>query len=274
MSEKDFEISRRKALAGLGVVGVASAGAGLGTTAYFSDEEPIDNNTITAGEFGLTVDPYNYKVDQDDESQHFDWNDDYNGEDDPGAFVGGSIGIGDAKPGDFYKFCWEITVEKNPGYVLVRAPSASINDVTGDNNPAADVNVNDLHDVESTGDLATLGETAAAEVKVYPPSSVQGNDPLSTVQYNTLNDLLDSLENGLVIASDDEDPLSIGPDEASYPHVIVCVYIWIGDKSEDKDEGITVDGSGIGNEIQGAKVSANLEFYAEQSRHNDNFGGD
>ena len=57
MSEKNaFELSRRKALASLGAVGVASAGAGLGTSAYFSDTESFENNTITAGELDLKVD--------------------------------------------------------------------------------------------------------------------------------------------------------------------------------------------------------------------------
>ncbi|ESS03601.1 MAG: SipW-cognate class signal peptide [uncultured archaeon A07HR67] len=49
-------LSRRKLLAGLGVVGVASAGAGLGTTAYFSDDEGFANNTLTAGELDLKLD--------------------------------------------------------------------------------------------------------------------------------------------------------------------------------------------------------------------------
>ena len=50
------ELSRRKVLAGLGAVGVASAGAGLGTTAFFSDSETFENNTLTAGELDLLVD--------------------------------------------------------------------------------------------------------------------------------------------------------------------------------------------------------------------------
>ena len=49
-------LSRRKLLAGLGVVGVASAGAGLGTTAYFSDDESFANNSLTAGELDLKLD--------------------------------------------------------------------------------------------------------------------------------------------------------------------------------------------------------------------------
>ena len=51
-----FGLSRRKLLAGLGAVGVASAGAGLGTTAYFSDTESFDGNTLTAGQLDLLVD--------------------------------------------------------------------------------------------------------------------------------------------------------------------------------------------------------------------------
>ncbi|MEF8807596.1 SipW-dependent-type signal peptide-containing protein [Natronomonas sp.] len=51
----DIELSRRKILAGIGAVGVASAGAGLGTTAYFSDRETFEGNTLTAGQLDLSV---------------------------------------------------------------------------------------------------------------------------------------------------------------------------------------------------------------------------
>ncbi|MDG5759186.1 SipW-dependent-type signal peptide-containing protein [Natronococcus sp. A-GB1] len=256
MSKKNLEISRRKALAGFGVVGVASAGAGLGTTAYFSDQEEFDENTITAGEFGLTVDPFGHEVLQDKEDQHIDWNTDA-GDTDDGAFISGEIGIGDAKPGDEYKFCWKVTVHDNPGYVLVRADN--IKDRDGSETDA-ELDADDLHDTE---DLATLGETADATVRVYQPGGPDAGS-LSVVDYNTLNDLLDSLDEGLVIASNDEDPLSIGPEPASFPYVVVCIYISVGRRK---------DGStSIGNEIQGAELSADLEFYAEQSRHNDEFG--
>jgi len=52
----NFDLSRRKLLAGLGAVGVASAGAGLGTTAYFNDTETFEGNTLTAGNLDLLVD--------------------------------------------------------------------------------------------------------------------------------------------------------------------------------------------------------------------------
>ncbi len=51
-----LKLSRRKALAGIGGIGVASAGAGLGTSAFFSDAESFDNNTLTAGELDLRID--------------------------------------------------------------------------------------------------------------------------------------------------------------------------------------------------------------------------
>lgn len=54
-NENTLSLSRRRVLAGIGAVGVASAGAGLGTTAYFSDNETLENNTLTAGELDLSV---------------------------------------------------------------------------------------------------------------------------------------------------------------------------------------------------------------------------
>jgi Ca-activated chloride channel family protein len=54
--DNKLRLSRRKALAGLGSIGVASAGAGLGTSAYFSDEESFTNNQLTAGELDLKLD--------------------------------------------------------------------------------------------------------------------------------------------------------------------------------------------------------------------------
>jgi len=54
--DRQFSVSRRKVLAGLGTIGIASAGAGLGTTAYFSDQETFQNNQLTAGTLDMLVD--------------------------------------------------------------------------------------------------------------------------------------------------------------------------------------------------------------------------
>ncbi len=55
-NNEKFAVSRRSVLAGIGAVGVASAGAGLGTTAYFSDQQSFEGNTITAGTLAIKVD--------------------------------------------------------------------------------------------------------------------------------------------------------------------------------------------------------------------------
>jgi predicted ribosomally synthesized peptide with SipW-like signal peptide len=61
MSEDDgtdgtFDLTRRRALAGLGTVGVASAATGAGTFALFSDTEASSDNTVQAGTLDLTAD--------------------------------------------------------------------------------------------------------------------------------------------------------------------------------------------------------------------------
>ncbi|MFB6104423.1 MAG: VWA domain-containing protein [Halobacteriaceae archaeon] len=62
-----YNLSRRRVLGGLGAVGLASAGAGLGTTALFSDTESFDGNVLAAGALDLVVDwEEHYYWDQDE----------------------------------------------------------------------------------------------------------------------------------------------------------------------------------------------------------------
>ncbi|WP_153952195.1 TasA family protein [Halosegnis longus] len=55
-SDSTIELNRRRVLAGLGTIGVASAGAGAGTFALFSDTEESTGNSVTAGTLNLTAD--------------------------------------------------------------------------------------------------------------------------------------------------------------------------------------------------------------------------
>ncbi|AZH25003.1 LamG domain-containing protein [Haloplanus aerogenes] len=61
--DDSFELTRRKTLAALGSIGVASAGAGLGTSAYFSDQETFENNQLTAGTLDMKVTATEYYSD-------------------------------------------------------------------------------------------------------------------------------------------------------------------------------------------------------------------
>jgi uncharacterized protein YegL len=55
MTKPNVSVSRRTVLAGLGTIGIASAGAGLGTTAYFRDEESVAAE-LEAGRLDLLLD--------------------------------------------------------------------------------------------------------------------------------------------------------------------------------------------------------------------------
>lgn len=240
MSDRKFELSRRKALIGLGTVGAASAGAGLGTSAYFSDQEEFTDNSIQAGTFGLTVDQEIHNVDQDgigpDEEY---WSD----ETDNGVYVANPIDIGDAKPGDEYEFCWDVTVHDNPGYVAV---AGDYWDDTG--SEADNVDADDLYDIEDNDDLSTIGDEAEVTdltITVDDTTYEFGDD------YDTFGDLLDAVEDGVLLHDDDGDGIQIEADQT----VTVCLTLYIpGD---------------VGNELQGAELEWDLTFYAEQARHND-----
>ena len=56
MTEHKFDLSRRKVLGALGAIGAASAGAGFGTSALFSDQETFEDNRLVAGELDLKMD--------------------------------------------------------------------------------------------------------------------------------------------------------------------------------------------------------------------------
>ncbi|SDY10222.1 SipW-dependent-type signal peptide-containing protein [Halobellus clavatus] len=122
MTER-FEISRRKALAALGTIGVASAGAGLGTSALFSDQETFEDNTITAGTLDMTVTATQVANSSDAPGEIY--YDNLGLQSTIGASPGDGDGIrleaDDVKPGDWVVYCFEIDVEDNPGYVTIHA---------------------------------------------------------------------------------------------------------------------------------------------------------
>ncbi len=253
--ENNIGLSRRRVLGGLGAVGIASAGAGLGTTAYFSDQQTFEGNTLTAGTLALSVTQSIHTLDQDgigpDEVNYF-------GESDGPVMVEGPIEITDAKPGDEYEFCWEVEIEGNPGYAMVKVDGVS--DQTGAE--VGTVFADDLFDIDDDDDMVTIGEAATAtatltlceeqeegpatptgeEVEIFP----QGEED------NSLGALLAVLGDGLIVPSGTEEDELCHDTECP---VKLCVTIEI-----DTD---------VGNELQGAESSFDLQVHAEQCRHND-----
>lgn len=266
MSQDDsvFELSRRKALTGLGTIGLASAGAGMGTTALFSDTERFEDNTIQAGTTNLIV---RAKV----------------VEEDFGSTSGGSISIesneadgspalgitvSDTKPGDSFVVCWDVEVEDNPMYVAAFAENLSDSENTPNPEPEPSPGADDNDDgIPGGGDLdnkidVTLGYDSSANDNSWDGS-------ISGTEFNgSLTKFLEELETGYLYRGQNGDsgspPGGHGGSSASPTRV--------GDT--DADVGNVTHytkfeiPTGVGNQIQGDSVSFDLVWHAEQVRHN------
>jgi predicted ribosomally synthesized peptide with SipW-like signal peptide len=110
MTDDEFalDLSRRKALSALGTIGAASAGAGLGTSAFFSDAETVSNNSLVAGELDVKA-AY---------SAHYsDWSPDESAEvdvrmwDGPASTTGGRGDLRDDETGLPTNDAWLIAVD-------------------------------------------------------------------------------------------------------------------------------------------------------------------
>lgn len=269
MTSDNIELSRRKLLAGVGTAGVAAAGAGLGTTAYLNDTESLEDNVMEAGTLDLQLDyagQYNESgVVTTDGSTDTD-------ADQTGTFqvttgqiqgnAGGVVTLTDVKPGDcgFLALCPQLV--DNPGHLWVRAAG--------------------------TGDA----ENGYAEPEPEPGDDAEGgeldDELLTTLSY---------LPSGLpevpvgedVCAFGDGTPVVAGGDDSSASDVLETLSDGIrldGDPSDDEEDADPWPGSGadedgpcllftfhvpetVGNVIQGDSFGFEVEFYAEQARHNE-----
>jgi len=109
MSNERIRISRRKALVGLGSIGLASAGAGLGTYAQFTDQEE-QSVTFTAGGIdGQLSWGASYNKNQvADELTNVEVTD---------TAAGVAFNLTDVKPGDYGSITFELEVTNNPAWV-------------------------------------------------------------------------------------------------------------------------------------------------------------
>ena len=195
---KKLELTRRRLLGGLGTIGVASAGAGLGTSAYLNDTEEFENNMMTAGTLDLAID---YVVhEQQGMAGEYTINS-FTGE------VNGNAGnaptidgdgttihqdLDDVKPGDwgYSRFCF--TIDDNPAYLWAcgELTSTSENGYTepepeddnGEGELEEAIEVEVLYcDLDEDGSLASTGDT---------------------IYSGTLNEVLDQLHGGIPLDGD------------------------------------------------------------------------
>ena len=269
-NDSKYSLSRRKALLGLGTVGVAGAGAGVGTSALFSDTESFNDNTITAGELNLVVD-YGTSVDSSDAEAAIGEGQAGNGEND--GDVSAVYELTDVKPGDggFLAFCPKVVDNRawvwagsngltdfENGYTepeLAADPDADSDTALGDDDPGA--GMGELSEnIQVSVEYCTF--TGGPDADRGDPENYETIRPLNNPDDYTLADLIKELESGFLLDGDDETsgtqayPASEGSDDQAGP----CLCI---------DWEIPMD---VGNEIQSDSVEFDVAFAAEQERNN------
>jgi predicted ribosomally synthesized peptide with SipW-like signal peptide len=230
---------------------VASAGAGLGTTAYFNDTETFANNELTAGSLDLFV---NYDASYDSDGTVVNQAETAAGEQD-GTPAGMFYDLEDVKPGDSgeVKFCFEIV--DNPSYMWACGDLSQAEN--GINEPESAV--------DDTPDLGELGDSIVASLAYCD----EDGEPLADgeIVSGSLVDVIAAISSGAALDGDGMAGLVPG-EQAEYADVVEP------DEGEAFITGPCVCLSWeipttVGNEIQSDSLTMNFEFHAVQSRHND-----
>jgi predicted ribosomally synthesized peptide with SipW-like signal peptide len=278
-----YNLSRRKMLAGLGAVGLASAGAGLGTSAYFSDAEILSGNIFTAGTLNMVVNANvvaanNYWVNQGALGLSTT-------ADDEEAVVG--LQVDDIKPGDWAIVCFEIEVGDNPGYVQVCteefAETGGANTeperaAEGDADNDADLGEFLLTTVwqdysgptdgstgGTRGDLSTLDpvfNNASNMLGLGYGAPDTGGVVDGDTHYTTAreaNAVLDAANGGYIVKDDNGDIIVVGDDDGSDPAVPDSYVFYL----------LVELPYAVGNVVQGDTVAFDLVFKTEQVRNNE-----
>jgi len=269
MTEK-YDLSRRKVLGGMATIGVAGAGAGLGTSALYSDEETFVNNQITAGTTNLAVTMGLVSIDSSaPDSLDVNYEEGESRTADGEARIG--IQVGDMKPGDCITLRTTVDVEDNPMYVGVMAENVEQGE--GENTePEQEV------DSDNSGDLGDALEFTFgydSDRSNLHDNSLEGQltpDEAPPTMPLSGSEFLSATSSGYIYrgregeagdppgghANGEADPTRIGDDVSAdnvdrdkVTHFVeICL-------PED-----------VGNEVQGDYVEYDLVYHAEQVRNN------
>jgi predicted ribosomally synthesized peptide with SipW-like signal peptide len=267
MTRDTIDLSRRKILGGVGAIGVAGAGAGLGTSALFSDTEEFENNVVQAGELDLVVDFYT-SLDQGGFGS-----DSQSGEVNGDGATEYTYEVLDLKPGDsgVVAFCPKIV--DNPGWLWIGSEDGVTDYENGQTEPEGGVDATGGGSLGNSTTGSGAGELSdVIEVTVSYAESVSldsASDEITCTNTRELNnpagytlaDLAKDLESGVPLdgnepndgdGSIDAYPGSSGADDQQGP----CLCIEWEVPAE------------VGNEIQSDALELGFAFAAEQERNN------
>jgi predicted ribosomally synthesized peptide with SipW-like signal peptide len=272
---KLYDLSRRKMLAGLGAVGLASVGAGLGTSAFFSDTESFTNNSLTAGTLDMSVSAdvvaaNQYWIDQGglDISVVADSEDPVFG-----------LQVDDIKPGDWAVICFEISVGDNPGYVQVSTDNftedggvhAEPEIEAGDTDNDADLGEFLLTTVwqsyDDSGDRAGLSTLDPVfnnasddlDIDYAEPTDLDGVVD-ADAHYTNAREANGVLSGGYIVKDDNGDPMMVGSDSDGSDSEVADTYEFCLLLELPYE---------VGNVIQGDSMGFDLVFETQQVRNND-----
>ncbi|MFC4405377.1 SipW-dependent-type signal peptide-containing protein [Haloarchaeobius iranensis] len=266
MSDKNtLGLSRRRVLGGLGAIGVASAGAGLGTSAYFSDSESFVNNILEAGELNLIVDwateahqgSYGYSFAEGEVDGGGDGETDY------------SYEISDVKPGDSGTIVLCPKVVDNPAWLWVGSADGATDYENGLTEPESDVDGSGGDPGAGNGELSENIQVTVSYASGYStedededgePDNIvcEDKEELDNPDDYTLADLMSELEMGWLIDADrstpEIDPYPASEDAETQEGPCLCI-----------EWEVPTD---VGNVIQTDSVEFAFSFEAMQQRHN------
>jgi predicted ribosomally synthesized peptide with SipW-like signal peptide len=256
--EQRIRVSRRGVLGTLGAMGVAAAGAGVGTTALFSDEEEFGNNSVAAGELDLKVAwrrVISAELAAATGAAEAVTSDDFPN---PTNTVDAPIvDLSDLKPGDGGHIEFFFQIDDNPGYLsLLGATQAD--EENGQPEPEQG-SLSESIPAGREGELDEFLETTVSYGSVTDDTVNRGTRAYTASLASLVE--LGSVGTGI--------PLDGGGDESVSD-------ILMGGATPDAFDGGTLHGlrvdfelpTTVGNGIQTDSFRFALGFYAEQARHN------
>jgi len=266
MTDDRLQLTRRKLLAATGAIGAAGVGAGLGTSALFSDEESFEDNTITAGSLNMrvTVDNVAHSTTIVRDNTTITPSDTADG-------TAVTISVADVKPGDWLILEWNPEVIANPGYVQVTSVDDDYANLEGQNpEPEGDTSSpGDLGDAmlstiwqswdnlsngrQYLAGLDTTTDNADSGLAGYETPDLDGVTS-GGAHYTTMNEAHAVYETGVTLRDPSTgDPLEVGSNSNA---------AWFYQLLEIPP--------GVGNDVQGDIVEFTLRFDTEQVRNNPN----